>query len=232
MLDRLRKFYSPPYFEDDENLSFSAIALNYSLLGTGTLFGSYLTFILIFFPGLYPRLPLIAAIFPFILFSRWLMHQRRVRLAGLIFVLSLFGEVALLAVNNGGVHAPSFNGLFLVVLASYFLLDFRASVVLALLTLITGSGCIIAEGYGWISPISQTPTSESFITAHLIYLLGPLALLYLTTHIVDRSKAQTQHAHNLKEEAQTAQRQSDIRYRAILDDQTEFINRFTLDGTV
>ncbi|HUU80204.1 MAG TPA: hypothetical protein VMW90_02045, partial [Acidobacteriota bacterium] len=79
MLDRLRKFYSPPYFEDDENLSLSAIALNYSLLGTGTLFGSYLTFILFFAPNLYPRLPLIAAIYPIILISRWLMRQRRVR---------------------------------------------------------------------------------------------------------------------------------------------------------
>ncbi|MBE9478886.1 MAG: PAS domain S-box protein, partial [Chloroflexi bacterium] len=127
---------------------------------------------------------------------------------------------------------PAFNGLFLVVLAAYLLLGFRAGVIFALLTLLTGSGFIIAERSGWISPISSAHTSVSFFSAHLFYLVGALALLYLVSRTVERSQIQARQAGDLKDEAITAQRQSEIRYQAIVEDQTEFINRFTLDGTV
>ncbi len=232
MLDRLRKFFSPPHFEGDENLSLAAFSLNYTLFGTGIVVAAYFFFILIVNPSLYPRLILIAAIFPCILISRWLMHQGRVRLASVLFVISFFSVMASQALKNGGVHAPAFNGLFLVVLAAYLLLGFRAGVVFALLTLITGSGFMIAERYEWISPVSPAQTSISFFIAHLIFLVGTLALLYLTTRTVGWSLIQARRAGDLKDEAITAQRQSEVRYQAIVEDQTEFINRFTLDGTV
>ena len=232
MLDRLRKLFSPPRFEGDKNLSLAAFSLHYTLLGTGIVVAAYFFFILIVNPSLYPRLILIAAIFPFILFSRWLMLQGRVRLASLLFVISLFSVMASQAFKNGGVHAPAFNGLFLVVLAAYLLLGFRAGVIFALLTFLTGSGFIIAERSGWIPPISLAHTSVSFFSAHLLYLVGALALLYLVSHTVERSQIQARQAGDLKDEAITAQRQSEIHYQAIVEDQTEFINRFTLDGTV
>lgn len=77
MLDRLRKFFSPPHFEGDENLSLAAFSLNYTLFGTGFVVAAYFFFILIFNSSLFSRLILIAAIFPFLLFSRWLMQQGR-----------------------------------------------------------------------------------------------------------------------------------------------------------
>jgi PAS domain S-box-containing protein len=232
MLDWLRKYYSPPHIEGDENLSLTAFSLHYTLFGTGIIVAAYFFCILIVNPSLYPRLILIAAIFPCIFLSRWLMHQGRVRLASLLFVISFFCVMVSQALKNGGVHAPAFNGLFLVVLAAYLLLGFRASVVFALLTLLTGSGFIIAERSGWISPISLAHTSVSFFSAHIFYLIGALAFLYLTSRSVERSQIQARRANDLKDEAVTARRQSEIRYRAIVEDQTEFINRFTLEGTV
>ncbi|MGB2894603.1 MAG: PAS domain S-box protein [Anaerolineales bacterium] len=232
MIEKLRKFYSPPHFEGDENLSRAAFALHYTLFGTGTVIAAYFLLILMVNSSLYPRLFLIAAIFPIIFLSRWLMHQGRVRLASQLFVIALFSVMASQAIKNGGVHAPAFNGLFLVVLAAYILLGFRSGVVFALITILTGSGLIIAERYEWISPVVQAHTSVSFLIAHLIYLVGALALLYLTSRTVERSQIQARHADNVKEEALVAQRQSEIRYQAIVEDQSEFINRFTPDGTV
>ena len=232
MLDRLRKLFSPPRFEGDINLTRSAFSLHYTLLGTGIVFAAYLLFVLIVNPSLYPGLILIAAIFPCLLISRWFMHQGRVRLASVVFVISFFSVMASQAFKNGGVHAPAFNGLFLVVLAAYLLLGFRAGVIFALLTFLTGSGFIIAERSGWIPPISLAHTSVSFFSAHLLYLVGALALLYLVSRTVERSHIQARQAGDLKDEAITAQRQSEIHYQAIVEDQTEFINRFTLDGTV
>ncbi len=232
MLDRLREFYSPPHFEGDENLSHTAFSLHYTLFGTGIIVAAYFFFIMIVNPSIYPHLILIAAIFPCILLSRWLMHQGRVRLASMLFVISFFSVMASQALKNGGVHAPAFNGLFLVVLAAYLLLGFHAGVIFALIALLTGSGFIVAERSGWISPISLAHTSVSFFSTHLFYLVGALAFLYLTSRSVERSKAHARSSDHLKDEAITAQQQSEIRYQAIVEDQTEFINRFTLDGTV
>jgi len=232
MINRLRKFYSPPHFDGDENLSLAAFSLHYSLFGTSIIIAAYFFFLLIFNPALFSRSTLIAALFPLIFLSRWLMHLGRVRPAKLLYVVSFFSVMALQAIKNGGVHSPAFNGLFLVVLAAYLLLGLRAGVVFALLTLLTGSGFIIAEIYEWISPVVQIHTSFSFFITYIIYLVGALALLYLTSRTVEQSQRQAHPADNLKEEAITAQRKSDLRYRAIVEDQTEFINRFTPDGTV
>ncbi|MCJ7568297.1 MAG: hypothetical protein MUO58_12225, partial [Anaerolineales bacterium] len=106
MLDWLRKYYSPPHIEGDENLSLTAFSLHYTLFGTGIIVAAYFFFILIVNPSLYPRLILITAIFPCIFLSRWLMHQGRVRLASLLFVISFFCVMVSQALKNGGVHAP------------------------------------------------------------------------------------------------------------------------------
>ncbi len=232
MLDRLRVFFSLPHFEGDDNLSPAAFSLHYTLFGVGFVVAGYFLLILIFNPSLFSRLILISAIFPIILLSRWLMLQGRVRLASLLFVIFIFSVMTTQALKNGGVHAPAFNGLFLIVLAAYLLLGFRAGVIFALLTLLTGAGFMIAERYEWIPPVSPAQTSISFFIAHLLFLVGALALLYLTTRTVEQNLIHARRADDLKQEAITAQHRSEIRYQAIVEDQTEFINRFTLDGTV
>src|SRR5690349_20802991 len=130
LMTRLRSFFAPPLFPDDEKTRVAGL-LHANLLAIIVLYGVYDILALVV-PAISTRRLLSTA--PILILGLALMPVLRrgyVRLASAILCASLWTIGTGATIFGGGVAAPAFSGYFLVVLIAGLLLGWRAALAFA-----------------------------------------------------------------------------------------------------
>jgi len=178
MLDLLRRLLAAPTFADEEDNRVASL-LRTMLLGSAAI---SVAAGLIQFVGLGQRQPslllyLVMVVLSLGLFA--LVRRRRLQLAGVCFMLGLWGVITIGSVTYGGIHSPSAGGYILVVIIATLL--FSGRIVLAFLAVcLLSLAVILAVELAGALPQQVTPdTPQVAFLAHFIHLFGSGFFLYL-----------------------------------------------------
>lgn len=247
MLARVRGLAAPPVFED-EYLNRTAQLLNtFLLLATGLSllgilsFPLFITEMLLLFMGIYVGVVLIYLI------CLALLHRRKIRAASITFIIAYWMVQNLTVLINGGVNSPSILNYATVILIAGFLLGWRASIVIAVLTILVGACFVYADAAAILSP-PINPVSQSIGWMTLSFNLIALAFIqhWATRNLklaVDRAQntevtlsernTQLERAVAEHERTEIALRASEERYRVISELTSDFAYAYhrNLDGT-
>ena len=224
--------YTPPVFEDDPVKSHAAHTLNLLIFGTGFCLTLYLVVTAIINPTVLANVRILLLLFPLLVVMRWLMHRGHVKIASAIFSTHLFAGFCVIAYYEGGVGTVSFNGLLLAALVAFLLLGLRGGIVFSLLALGVGLLFTSAESLALIPSPAFDHTPMSFLFTNFIYMLGAVGVLYIAIATVQKSISSSRRSHQIKDEALGALERSEARYHAIVEDQTTYFHRYSLDDRV
>lgn len=180
MLNTIRKFFSPPTFEDDEKTRVA------SLLNTILLTVIIATVLITPFIALTTEssniAPLLVLLFPFIIINAaafYIMRRGGVRLASYIFLLTIgTGILGSYAVSDLRSVAATLSITILIAFTA-LLLDWRAIITLLVFTVGYTLFVTLAQTRGWITPyfiIDQNPIAN-WLTASFIFLLASLGVM-------------------------------------------------------
>ena len=146
MFGRIRRLLAPPVFEGDADKSRAAWLLNIILL---TLLARAVFIRLI--TGSDPPRPSFVVPFVILLLMMMVMMRRgAVRLASTITVWGFWLSLSAAAVITGGLHSTGFRNYILPVIVAGLLLDQRAAIMTAALSILAGLGMWFAETRGLI----------------------------------------------------------------------------------
>ncbi len=181
MLQSIRRFFSAPVCEDDEEtLRAKHLTIIIHAVLLSTLVYSVLT--PLFAPQLTPRMWLILPMYPVILAMYWLAHKRKIRAASLLMIGGIWIILLLSAALSGGTQAPAFAGNMIIILSAAVLVDYSTAVLFAILSAVSGLLMIWGESVGYLSYASQrlnTPFTDWL--AEIIYFIVGVALVSMAT---------------------------------------------------
>jgi two-component system cell cycle sensor histidine kinase/response regulator CckA len=233
MLKRIRQFFSPPVFPDDEDKNRTARMLNTILVTTMT----FLVFLgsvavpFIFASKLYNLLIILVLILVTGI-SRWLMWRGHVRFASTVFVSTLWGVFTIFLYLSGGVSniAASFYIVNTVIVG--LLLGMHVALLHAVACSLVGLGLVILEASGYRLP-------RLFPLNPVVGWLDLTISLLVTTSVMNLAVRGLKEALSLARQ-QTKEHQraaeallnSERKSRAILDLSFEFVGLLTPDGVL
>ena len=201
MLKRIRQFFSPPIFPDDEDKTRTARVLN-TLLVIAMVFLIFLAGVavpFIFASKLY-NLLILLVLFGVTGTARWLMWRGHIRSASTIFILTLWGVFTILFSFSGGVSTIA--AIFYVVntVIAGLLLGMRAALVHSVACSLVGLGLLILEAKEYRLP--------------RLFPLGPLASwLDLTVSLFATTAVMSLVLRNLSDALTLARQQAAERQR-------------------
>lgn len=236
MLNQLRQFLKPPIFED-EQLNAKARLLNNILLAIFAV--SVLQFIVVPLT-IEVDADILMSMFAlpvFTLAGMWLLHRRKIMLAGGILVFGLWIIITMSVLDHGSIQNPAFGIYVIVVLMAGLLFDVRVGVGVLVLSIGAGVLFVILERQGVTTDNSERLSAELVLFIELIKLLLAPAFLYAYSYRINVALTSVQKSHaelqvsqlSLKNrsvalaEANEALRQSEARYRTLFDNAPEAI---------
>lgn len=219
----IRHWFALPQLEDEYE-TFAARVLHYTLL---FLMGVALSFV--FFVTSSSQLIYIPAILAVFGVCYFLLHNRRFRLASLIFVSGLWIVITLASFNINGIRNASISSYAIVIIFSAILLPDRSVVVFTALSLLSAIILTLGEIDGAL-PLHTTPlylTDRFFQQVALFGAAGVLLRLLLTIRTNSlriRKHEKTLLERNRELELEVAERQrteanlriSEAKYRVLL----------------
>ena len=228
----VHEFFAPPIFEGDSTETHAARTLSNIILGTGICLTLYLLVIAIIHPPFLFSFRALLIIYPLLFFIKWITNRGYVKPASVLLTLCMLGGFGVIAFYEGGVGTAAFNGLLLPALLTFLLLGMRGGFIFSLLALGLGVLFIGADMVGWLpSPlINHTPISYLF--TNFVYMLGAIGVLYIAIDTVQRSLFHSEQSDRLTNSVMNELERSEARYHAIVEDQTGYIHRYSLDGKV
>lgn len=218
MVDWAQRFLAPPTFENAEDTR-SARLLNvilWTLLGL-----SIASVVATVLTNIGDAAEMIAGVLlsgvfvlPFAA-GQWLMRTGQVRIASGIVVAFLYVSFVFAAATSGGVTAPVFSIFVLLIILCSLLLRPRATVILAVLCVLTGLGLMYGEStMGWIEAHVSNPLF-GWLTYSLIIVFSVVLLLMSSTdtrETLERAQIYAQEMQNQQEQLQdvAADRANDL----------------------
>lgn len=186
MPDRLKNFFKPPSFENEED-NHQAYLLNIILWGLIFLPLPYVLYYLIRAPHLAQRPMIQAAVGEAInIFLMMLLKTKKLRPACYLQVLMLWLFFTISAFTGDGVHGESYMlGYPLIIIIAGLLLGGSVAFGTAIISLIAGLGMIVAENNGFISP-SHRPPLETWTISLAIFPMGAI-LQYLSSRTIKKA---------------------------------------------
>ena len=161
-----------------------------------------------------------------------LMRCGRVRLASAILVFGLWCGAATYVALDGGLRGPSSFFFLLVCVFAALLLGSRGVITCAVLTILITTGMLIAESVGHPMPqyffVLPLPTFIIF-TVTLLFVLVPLNLLLSE---LKNALGLAQKQLKQREEADAALRESEDRYRDLVEHSEDLICTHDLKGNL
>jgi GAF domain-containing protein len=179
MQTSFRKIITPPSFPGNENKSRIAYYLHLIVLFSIPALVVFQVFRILQGSALFETSSLVPLLLIVVLsIVLTLLNSGAVRLAGYLYVGTIWIASTLLALNGNGIRGPGFVSYFVVMLLVGLLLGVRTAVAVAVVSVISGFGLAYAENIGMIA---YTP-SPAFVLAGeyaFLFFFGTL-FMYLT----------------------------------------------------
>ena len=193
MVTNIRRWFSPPIFEKNEEKTRVAALLNtiiFMFIASAILYG-------VFSPIEQSAIPLrIMIIAPFILIMLGLkqaVNWGHTHWAGTIIVVALWLLLTTSMVFGSTYNNPAFMGYTVVVVCAGLFLNWRAAIGWGIFSILTGGVTLTLEETGQLQPLLYRVSPLSFWTAEALYILVITVLLSLTTRKIDESFASAKH---------------------------------------
>jgi two-component system phosphate regulon sensor histidine kinase PhoR len=176
-------------------------------------------------------LPLLL-VFPFLYLLRSRIRPQQSQRQSIILLIGMFILTYSQTFAYGGVRSPAYAALTVLVLLAGLLLGFRAGAIVAAVSFLGGLILVLLEANGVLAPIETEANLYMFFISSITYMVVALTTLYLAVRDLREAYASEKAAIQDRILTRDALQQSEARYRAIVEDQTELINRHALDGTI
>jgi GAF domain-containing protein len=201
MIAQVRHLLAPPSFAGDEDKTRIAGILNtvlWLILAGGVLYG-------FFAPEALLRRVLYAG--GFLLFTLPLLFAARrghLRFAGVALVGALWLVLTVSAAGTGGVRAPAFGMLVVVILSAGLLIGRRSAMLFALLCILSGALFLVAQDAGvWLSASLSHTDATRFIAQMITFSIAAL-LLNLATGSMQEALRRARHEIAERKKAEAA----------------------------
>jgi len=228
----IQRYYSPPGYTGTSDNVRRAKLLYSELLGLEVALALQFSFTLITEPGTLPRIAPLLLVFPFFLLLRSRIQPARSRRQSILLVAGLFVLTYSQTFAYGGVRSPAYAALTVLMLIAGLLLGFRAGFLVATASFMGGLALIVLELRGWLAPLAVEASLSSFFISNIAFMVIALTTLYLAVRDLREAYRSERSAVQEELKIRDALQQSDARYQAIVEDQTDLINRHTTDGTI
>lgn len=178
MISAIRHWLQPPAFPEDENKTRVAVTLNAILIiGAG---GSlvYIIFILTIARGEIKSIAF--SLFPILFMSVlwYLMRMGKVYIASVLLVCLAWLNLTVAAIVDGyGIRATSLYGYVLIVIVAGLLINWRASVIFALLNVASGLLFIYAKNAGFLPQRTVSQTDLTIWSASAVFSVSAAFIL-------------------------------------------------------
>lgn len=230
MLKRIRQFFAPPVFPDDEDKTRTAKVLN-TLLVINL---SFLTFIVgiavpFFYANKLHNLLTALLIILATLLARWLMRRGRIRLASTIHIGILWGAFTIQLFFSGGLNIIAVFYVLNTVIAG-MLLGMRAALIHSVACSLVGLSLVVLEAKGYRLPrLFPLPPIARWLDLTVSLLATTAVMNQVLRGLNDALRLARQQA---EERRQTAEilRESERKSRAFFDLSFEFVGLLTSDG--
>ncbi len=236
----IRHWFALPQLEDEYE-TFAARVLHYTLL---FLMGVALSFV--FFVTSSSQLIYIPAILAVFGVCYFLLHNRRFRLASLIFVSGLWIVITLASFNINGIRNASISSYAIVIIFSAILLADRSVVVFTALSLLSAIILTLGEIDG-VLPLHTTPLylTDRFFQQVALFgaagvLLSSASRMIRTNSLRIRKHEKTLLERNRELELEVAERQrteanlrtSEAKYRVLFENIPVMASVYAKDGEI
>ena len=225
-MNALKNWAAPPHFPDEEKNN-PAYVLNILLL-TSLISAIFLFLtIILFSPDQISRATIPAIIAFWALGLRVLLFRERLQLTGVLMIIGLWIILTIAIFTAGGVTAPAFIGYIIIILLCSLLLGYRAALVAIIVnSFITIFLVLTADS---LIPKLQlsTPTTTLTGLSFIAVFIFVAAIGYLTTSRINQALHQARQEIIEREKTETALRQSEARYRELVNGARDVV--FTLD---
>ncbi|MBN1657765.1 MAG: GAF domain-containing protein [Anaerolineae bacterium] len=193
MFNRMRRFFAPPVFEDDEDKTRVAGLLNVILLcilAVAGMIGLAAPFAL---PSPVVGVVVAGSMFLLCLGALFLMHRGYVQPASLIAVSLQWITYVVLVLLTGGMTSLLSVGLFTAVMMAGLLLSGLAALAVAGLSILVSLGIVAAESAGFLpTPLLLLQAGTAWLVLAANLLLGAL-ILYLAARSLNQALGRARH---------------------------------------
>lgn len=183
----LKNFFSPPSFPNDEEKTRAAYFINI-IIGISTPILMLLMAIRLITEGFTPLNATHKVLLGIIIISImvWtLIKYGQVKLAGYIYIATIWVTTTLVAVNRGGTKETYFLGYFLSMLMAGLLLGWRSSIIFMVISIIAGFGLAIEQNMGIPNQTGET-SIDIAIEGSMLFIFGGI-FLYLIISTLQNS---------------------------------------------
>jgi PAS domain S-box-containing protein len=230
--DRIRAYYVPPAYEGDPEQVRRARILYSTVLGLEIAIILQVVFTCLLNPtALSVMLPALAVI-PLMVILRYRIKPANVERLAFLLVVGLFSLTFMLTIQDGGIRSPAYAGLTILTLLTGLLLGFRSAIMFALASLFGGTLLVLLDAQGVLPLHDSLSLPSPVLLTNFTYMLVGLTILYLGIRDIRQAYRDGQKASLESKHVLSLLRKSESQYRAIVEDQTELINRYDASGTI
>jgi GAF domain-containing protein len=193
MFNRIRRFFAPPVFEDDEDKTRVAGLLNVILLCILAVAGTIGLAAPFALPSPVVGVVVAGSMFLLCLGALFLMHRGYVQPASLIAVALQWIIYAALVLLTGGMTSLLSVGLFTATMMAGLLLSGPAALVVAGLSILVGLGIVAAESAGLLpTPLLLLQGGTAWLVLASNLVVGAL-ILYLAARSLNQALVRARH---------------------------------------
>lgn len=231
MLAKLNSLLKAPKF-DDEDITRLADLFNTILIATFAVALLACVGFIIFVPDQTNQLLFLLFVLPLILGMIYLIHQGRVLLAIKIYVVCLWVTLALVTIYFGGIHAPAFTSLIIVVLIAGLLWSGRAGLIFAALTAVFGFAIAVLEMLDLMfMPLYVATPVTTWIAQTGNFILIAF-FIYQTRGSLEKALNRARNEVTIRKRTENALRQGEAQLRNVLNTVPEGVVFLDNDGRI
>ena len=214
MQNRLRSFFAPPVFPEDEEKTRSAFYINALVLTNVPIFIFFAVARIATGAAIFSRENLILLSISLFMLAMWfVMRSGRVALTSYIYIGSIWIAITAIAFTSNGLRGMAFNGYFLIMLIAGLLLGWRPAVGIAVLSMIASFGMSIAENNGLIE-YQQRAAIGLAIEATVLLSFGAIFLILIINTLQNTIKKEKEKSDELNKTVhQLTELQEDLESR-------------------
>jgi GAF domain-containing protein len=215
MLNQTRKFFAPPDFPEDEDKTRKAKyanAITWAFLSLAIVFETIVR-ISVNYTGLSIMDLILAAVAVICILALILLRKGYVQLTSILLVVLIWAAVNSIAATGFGVKDASYITNFAIILMTGLLLGWQASLIVTLMSAISGFGLAYAEQNGLIEVVFY-PVSSFARDVTFVFVLNGVLIFLLITGLENALKRSRNHLRELESANQSLNTtEAELRYR-------------------